>query len=926
MKPHATHLSSRILRILALGLTLGFTPTLAVGTPAGTTISNTADVSFDAPASGTAGQIISNTVSAVVQSVCALSITPNGTPAAPGQAVTVLPGEAATFRYALVNAGNDTATLDVTAQGAGGAFTPAMRVHHDLNSNGFLDAGEPEVTAVTLPADGTAQLLLIAQTTGTARGDAAVNLVAGCPGGVQDVDNVSRVTVGPPPALAVNKTFSPALVRPGAETTVTVTTTNGGQGESREVLLTDLLSAQRAQGLKFVPGSAAVSGVGGATIEYSDDGVQWSATEPLQVSGVRVRAAALPSGGQLTLTFRMLAEAQAENKQFTNVAVASTGSQSTSGTAVADVRYQPAVAIGPPGTPEAAEGTPDDRQVKTFGVVGQATCFDHTLKNTGDVRDAYRVTVATLQGEAAAELLTAQGTPLALPLPLEPGESVTVRVCHAAAQAGTLETRVTATGERGTTNVTFDQVQSVEAGLPEVRKATSVPAGVPVAQGDFVTYTLSVRNPYTRSLTGLTVTDPLPAHVDFVDGSDGVSVTGQPGSQSVTWTFGTLNPGDTRVVTVRTKVSERAADGEQLTNVFTLTSTELPTPVPSNEVSTPVWSASLIVIKEASARTVTYGDRVRYTLRIRNLAPTTALVNAVVTDEPAVGLEYVPGTATLNGEPLADPNGTDRQLRWLIGTLPPGAEVVLTYVTRVTPAAGATIVNTVQVVGATGQSAGALAIASNRATASIRLEPLHLAPIGDVIGVVFVDRDGDGVYDAGTDTPVQRARIIMAGGRIALTDQDGRYHFANVPFGTQALRLDPGSTPYAPAHLPASSGLPGTQTVHVRGLTSADFPLTALPADVTALRRTVLTVGDVRIEKVVVRSGTGYVVTLTITSARPIDGFTLLDPLPDGAVLKDGRNGLTGTLATGMTTITYRFDGVTEDRAATTDPAVSWRN
>ncbi len=40
---------------------------------------------------------------------------------------------------------------------------------------------------------------------------------------------------------------------------------------------------------------------------------------------------------------------------------------------------------------------------------------------------------------------------------------------------------------------------------------------------------------------------------------------------------------------------------------------------------------------------------------------------------------------------------------------------------------------------------------------------------------------------------MERARILLAGGREVLTDAAGRYHFKDVPQGVQALRLDPGA-------------------------------------------------------------------------------------------------------------------------------------
>jgi uncharacterized repeat protein (TIGR01451 family) len=341
-----------------------------------------------------------------------------------------------------------------------------------------------------------------------------------------------------------------------------------------------------------------------------------------------------------------------------------------------------------------------------------------------------------------------------------------------------------------------------------------------------------------------------------------------------------------------------------------------------------VWSARLIITKEVSAKVATYGDRLTYTLRIRNQSPTTAIVDATITDNPAVGLEYIAGTTTLAGAAYPDPTvttaSTGSTLKWKVATIPANGEIVLTYATRITPQATGTLINTVEVVG-TGAGGPSRAIASNRAEAVTRLDPLKFAPLGDVVGIVYIDRNRNGLYEEGFDTPVDRARVIMAGGRLALTDPDGRYHFFNVQYGTQAFRLDPNTTPYPPLKVPADGNLSGTQTVHVRGLTSVDFPLAPLGGDINVLRRTVLIAGTVRVEKVVIPVTGGYVVNLNITSPSALEDFVLTDPLPAGAVLKEGRNSLTGTLTAGETNLTYRLEGPGEDRAATTDPFVSWR-
>ncbi|MFC6591808.1 hypothetical protein ACFP81_07130 [Deinococcus lacus] len=59
---------------------------------------------------------------------------------------------------------------------------------------------------------------------------------------------------------------------------------------------------------------------------------------------------------------------------------------------------------------------------------------------------------------------------------------------------------------------------------------------------------------------------------------------------------------------------------------------------------------------------------------------------------------------------------------------------------------------------------GASDIASDEDDAVIRVVLEAFKPLGDIIGTVFVDRNRNGLFDKVLDTPVHRARVVLAGG------------------------------------------------------------------------------------------------------------------------------------------------------------------
>jgi len=122
--------------------------------------------------------------------------------------------------------------------------------------------------------------------------------------------------------------------------------------------------------------------------------------------------------------------------------------------------------------------------------------------------------------------------------------------------------------------------------------------------------------------------------------------------------------------------------------------------------------------------------------------------------------------------------------------------------------------------------------------------------------------------------------------------------------------------------------------VYVRNLTSVDFALQPNAGNVDVIRDTTLSMGtaqapgvlQVRKQVFTTAEDNVYRVQVTVTAAQALAGFTLQDPLPQGATLLDGSNTLTlDPLPAAERTFTYRFRFTGAPGSAVTDPVAGWR-
>ncbi|GLV47166.1 hypothetical protein TJA_03400 [Thermus sp. LT1-2-5] len=426
--------------LLVLGLAFVLSLAWAM-TPAGTAISNQASASY-IDSAGQPRTTTSNLVTTIVQQVYSFTIAPNGTEANPGQTRSGLPGAQVLFNYTVTNNGNGTDTINLsTTQGTNDGFDLLnVLIYLDSNCNGNVDAGETQVTNVTLAAGTQACVIVAATIPATATNGQYGNLnLAGTSQGdttVTDTDNWARTTATTAAALTAFKAASPSgNVAPGATITYTISGSNTGGSPAYGYSVT--VDGQSKTGIlveDVIPSGLVVSqmptgSAGAGTVRYVYyDGTAWvtltSSMLPISGDGTKKigmliegTGAFFPQGAQYTFSFQAQVPANAPSgSTYTNSATVrfdangdgdasdpgeSLATNTTSNTVGAAYN----VVVGPYGYPQGgASGSyvaggytvnqSGDTQTISSATAGTTVLFRHTLRNTGNAQDSYTLSVS----------------------------------------------------------------------------------------------------------------------------------------------------------------------------------------------------------------------------------------------------------------------------------------------------------------------------------------------------------------------------------------------------------------------------------------------------------------------------------------------------------------------------------------------------
>jgi uncharacterized repeat protein (TIGR01451 family) len=265
-------------------------PALALGTSAGTVISNQATVTYE-DANGNPLTALSNVVQTTVSQVAAVDVAPDNSGSGD-------PGDAIVYAHTLTNNGNEDDTFDLTAVSANG-WTTVIFV--DVNTNGQYDAGtDTLITDTGLVAEN-----------GTFDFWVEVTIPAGAPDGASDVttvtgtsqfdtnvsDTATDTTNVTSPAIAVVKSVAPAGSQPpGTTLTYTVQVTNNGASDASNVVLTDPVPANTT----YVANSITRDAIPLTDLPDGDSGTSDGTTVTVDIGTLS------GGGGTTTITFQVV--------------------------------------------------------------------------------------------------------------------------------------------------------------------------------------------------------------------------------------------------------------------------------------------------------------------------------------------------------------------------------------------------------------------------------------------------------------------------------------------------------------------------------------------------------------------------------------------------------------------------------------------
>jgi uncharacterized repeat protein (TIGR01451 family) len=261
----------------------------------------------------------------------------------------------------------------------------------------------------------------------------------------------------------------------------------------------------------------------------------------------------------------------------------------------------------------------------------------------------------------------------------------------------------TATDPKGTTSEFSNCIESSGQGADPFIRIVSPVSGQSTT-GALITYTIKIRNGGSSTATGVTLTDAIPAGTGFifVEASQG-STSGPPflGAGTVTCVIGSLNAGASATIKLTLKItaSAPAFDSIPLTNTARISSTSIDTNLANNAASVTssvtgtggLINADLAVTSAASSTTVAAGNRITYTVTVRNPGPDFATGVGVVDVIPS-GSTFA-SISSPSANCITPPVGRNGLIQCGSLSIAVGGSFSFSFTVNVIEAPGSTLVN-----------------------------------------------------------------------------------------------------------------------------------------------------------------------------------------------------------------------------------------
>ncbi len=548
--------------------------------PAGITIIGRSTATYELAGNLVTAQ--SNEVIIGILPVYGPVLLPDGTAMVPAAERAAFSEETVTFPFTLANAGNadDNFELIISVVNPSGFVPEGAAVYLDIDADGFVDPGENIVTTVgpLVPGASVSLVLSVSLPEGLAGGETAhLDLQArslAVPS-LADEGNIVRITARDEARVSLRIESDRSGVLPGGTVVYTVRFANLGERAATDVVVTDFIDyAGMSEGTVYVDGSLYSSLPG--RFEYFDlASFEWVEVAPPEerVKGARLRLETLAAGADGFISFEVrVAEDHSWGSIFNAASAGYTGgdarlySLSSSEISVLVARVSE-LSIGPPGNPGAPEGGIEDRNITVLGNGDSSCIFRHELLSSGNFTDTVRVALADstlIPGDWSVEFVDGEGSPLpaasrftAVMGAVESGESriVGLRLGSTAERlrqfpGREMEFAVEARSivEPLSSNGVTDVMVKSDIPLLSVKQSIREPNAM---IGDILSFIVTIEN-MTEETTvdSIVLVETLSAGLGFAGGSDKPAIEGN----SLTWTIGTVGPGEKREVVFRAGV------------------------------------------------------------------------------------------------------------------------------------------------------------------------------------------------------------------------------------------------------------------------------------------------------------------------------------------------------------------------------------